>query len=217
MTRRRRWALVLVASVTPVLGCSAEVEDAPEAAPPAVTFVGDSWTDGMGASGSEGFPELTAERLGWRHTVLGSPGSGYVMPGRDGAFGTRVDEAVAGSPDVLVVQGSLNDQGADPGQLAAAVPDTLSRFRQAADPETEIVVLGAPDAPGTDAATIDRINSVIAAAADAEGLLFVDVAAENWSDPADPDIWADSLHPDDAGYQRIADRLAPVLADVVDP
>ena len=214
MSRRGRWVLVLAAAATTGLACSAAAEDAPPPEQPAVTFVGDSWTAGLGASGSDGFPALTAERLGWRYTVLGSPGSGYVMPGEDGPFGTRVGEAVAGAPDVLVLQGSVNDQAAVPEELAAAVSDTLARFREAADPDTEIVVLGASDTPGTDVAAIDRINAVLRAAAEAEGLAFVDVAAQNWSDPADPGIWADPLHPDDAGHERIADRLAPVLADV---
>ena len=62
---------------------------------------------------------------------------------------------------------------------------------------------------------IDQINAVLGAAAHDEGLHFVDVAAENWTDPADPDIWDDAVHPDDDGYERVADRLAPVLSNVL--
>jgi hypothetical protein len=43
------------------------------------------------------------------------------------------------------------------------------------------------------------------------GLRFVDVAAEEWTDPDDPRVWSDTIHPDDRGHQLIADRLAPVL------
>lgn len=196
-------------------GCAADQH--PPAGPdvPAVTFVGDSWTAGVGAIETGGFPALTAEELGWQATVLGSSGSGYLRPGRSGPFGTRIDEAVAGSPDVIVVQGSLNDHRADLGALPAAAGDALRRLRDAADPATEIVVLGSSHTPGTDAATIDRINAALAAAAAGAGLVFVDVAAENWTDPADPAVWADPLHPNDAGHARIAERLAKLLADLV--
>jgi lysophospholipase L1-like esterase len=58
---------------------------------------------------------------------------------------------------------------------------------------------------------IDDINDTIAAAADRAGFRFVDPAAANWSDPARASLWWDENHPDDAGHQRIADRLAPLL------
>jgi lysophospholipase L1-like esterase len=104
---------------------------------------------------------------------------------------------------------------ADPQELAAAVSDTLVRLRSEADPDTEIVVLGASNTPGTSTTLIERINTLLDAAAEDAGLHFVDVAAENWTDPADPGLWADPVHPNDDGYERIADRLAPVLADVL--
>src|SRR3954470_14591190 len=44
---------------------------------PSVTFVGDSWTEGVGATGMRGYAVLTCEQLGWECHVLGVGGSGY--------------------------------------------------------------------------------------------------------------------------------------------
>ena len=179
-----------------------------------VAFIGDSWTHGVGATDLRGFPVLTAELLGWNFTELGESGSGYVVPGGDGPFATRIPAALAADPDVVVVQGSLNEQGVDADELESAALDTLTRLRQEADPATEILVVGAPDAPGTDADLIDRVNAAVSAAAESVGLRFVDPA--EWTDPGDAGLWSDPVHPDDDGHRAIAEHLAPLLAELVE-
>jgi lysophospholipase L1-like esterase len=72
-------------------------------------------------------------------------------------------------------------------------------------------VVGASYNPGTPDAVIDRVDRAVARAAASAGVPFVDPAAENWTDPADPGVWADPIHPDDRGHAQIADRLAPLL------
>jgi lysophospholipase L1-like esterase len=69
--------------------------------------------------------------------------------------------------------------------------------------------------PGLPDAVVDRVNDVVRAEAARQGLPFVDVAAEVWTDPADPSIWTDRYHVNDLGAQRVADRLAPVLRAVL--
>jgi lysophospholipase L1-like esterase len=184
-----------------------------------VTFLGDSWTDGVGATAMRGYAVRTGQQLRWEYEVLGVSGSGYSLPGTNdlgGTFDERVDRAVATHADVIVVQGSLNERNSTPAALAPAAAATLSRLRLTADPDTRILVLGAPYNPGTPGATIDWINAAIEDAAARAGVEFVDVAAENWTDPADPSIWDDALHPNDAGHQLIADRLEPLLLDALD-
>jgi lysophospholipase L1-like esterase len=195
----------------PVTSAAVSPPSAARPAPPEVVFLGDSWTVGSGATGGHGFAPLAAERLGWQYDLLGIGGSGYLARGGGGPYGERVDAAVALEPDLIVVQGSLNDSLADVGQLDQAAADTLSRLHEAAGDATAVLVVGAPHAPGTAPDVIQRINAAIAAAADAAGVTFVDPARDNWTDPADPGIWADELHPNDVGHQRIADALVPLM------
>ena len=226
-TRGGRWiawaALVLLAGVllagdrtdpTAVAVDSTTGGAGPEV--PFVSFIGDSWTHGSGATDLLGYAHLTARQLGWTHRVLGVPGSGYVRGGAEGIpFGARVAPAVAGDPDVVVVQGSINEARTPVATLRPAVADTLERLARAAGPDTAVLVMGASHVPGVSRAAVDRVNDVVRAEAARRGLRFVDVAAEGWSDPADPSIWADDRHVNDAGARRIAERLAPVLQAVV--
>ena len=180
-----------------------------------VTFVGDSWTVGEGATGGRGYAVRTGEVLGWDVEVLGVGGSGYTRLGGGATFGMRIDRAVDSGADVVVVQGSLNERNGRPDLLAAAALATLSRLSSEVAAGTQVLVVGASYTPGTPDATIDWINEAIGAAAQQVGLPFVDPAEENWTDPDEPAIWADPNHPNDAGYQRIADRLAVRLASLI--
>jgi lysophospholipase L1-like esterase len=209
------WGLVAVLTVSPPAAAhAAPVHPAVVAGAPSVTFVGDSWTEGVGATGMRGYAVLTCEQLGWECHVLGVGGSGYTRrgPNADGStFGERIDRAVETHPDVIVVQGSLNERHSSVHELAEAARNTFTRLRAEADPRTRILVVGASHNPGTPDRRIDGINRTIAAAAERTGVPFVDPAAQDWTDPHDPWIWADSIHPDDAGHQRIADHLARLL------
>jgi lysophospholipase L1-like esterase len=178
---------------------------------PSVVFIGDSWTEGSGTTALRGYAVRTAEQLHWNYLVLGVGGSGYDVAGRGSTFGQRIDRAVSVHPDVIVVQGSLNERNSTTQSLRPAAIETLQRLRAAADPATKIVVVGASYTPGTPRTTIDWINDDVRAAAEQAGLPFVDVAAEDWTDPQQRGIWADPNHPNDVGAQMIADRLVPIL------
>ncbi|MGY1603327.1 SGNH/GDSL hydrolase family protein [Geodermatophilus sp. SYSU D00815] len=196
----------------PVLdGLPAAAEDAPT-----VVFVGDSWTVGRGATDLQGYAVRTAAALGWHARVLGAGGSGYSVPGpHDDLFAERLELAVEGAPEWIVVQGSLNERRSRPGVLAPAARTTLAALRDLADPATRILVVGAADNPGTPEATIDWINRAVRAAADDAGLPFLDPAAEDWLDAGDRHLWSDSIHPSDLGHQLFADRLAGALRGLV--
>jgi lysophospholipase L1-like esterase len=179
---------------------------------PLVAFLGDSWTVGVGATGRRGYVVRTAERLGWGYADFGVGGSGYSVPGpHHSLFAQRIPQLVAMHPDLVVVQGSLNERHSTPARLGAAAASTLARLRGALEPGTPILVVGAAYNPGTADATIDWINAAVSDAADAAGLPFVNPAAAGWLDPHDRGLWSDTIHPDDRGHQLVADALAPLL------
>ncbi|WP_116450329.1 SGNH/GDSL hydrolase family protein [Blastococcus litoris] len=184
-------------------------------ATPVVTFIGDSWTVGFGSETDRGYTTFIGETLGWEYHALGVGGSGYIQSGRGTPFAGRIEAAADIGADVVVVQGSLNDQLSDLQAMGPAALDTLSRLQAAVGPGTVILVIGAPYTPATDRAAIDTINDAIGGAATSLGIRFVDPAVENWTDPADPAIWADYDHPNDAGYRLIADRLSALLLETV--
>jgi lysophospholipase L1-like esterase len=182
---------------------------------PVVTFVGDSWTAGTGSESGRGYAAPAAERAGWTSHVLGISGTGYLQGAPGHHFAGRIGRAAGTDPDVVVVQGSLNDDRSDLAALEPAVRDTLSDLRAAVDPGTVVLVIGASHTPGTDPATIESLNDAIGSAAETVGVRFVDPAEENWNDPADPTIWADPIHPNDAGYRLIADHVSELLRESV--
>lgn len=180
-----------------------------------VAFIGDSWTFGVGATALRGYAVLTGEQLHWDYWVLGVGGSGYTLRGDGATYDERVQRAVETHPDVIVVDGSLNERASTPEALSAAADQTFADLRAAAGPHTRILVVGAPYNPGTPNASIDWINADIQSAAQSHGLMFVNPAAEDWVDPHDPTLWADPIHPNDAGHQLMADRLEPILRGLV--
>jgi len=183
---------------------------------PLVAFLGDSWTVGVGATGFDGYAPRTAAQLHWPYRNFGVSGSGYSVPGPyDSLFGRRIELLAAAEPDVVVVQGSLNERNSAPEALALAARQTLADLRAALVPGTPVLVLGASYNPGTPDETIDWINAAIRSAATANGLPFIDVARGGWTDPDDPTLWADSIHPDDRGHALVADHLARLLRALV--
>src|SRR3954471_8806218 len=70
------WGLVAVLAVSPPAAPhAAAVHRAVVAGAPSVTFVGDSWTEGVGATRMRGYAVLTCEQLGWECHVLGVGGA----------------------------------------------------------------------------------------------------------------------------------------------
>lgn len=241
--RRRAWLLpVLALAVTAVAGLSlwrpwstpeavvaagagtVAVPTTPEPLElpdsPTVLVFGDSWTYGSAAAPPTlGYAYVVAELTGWRTVVDGVRGSGYLRAGIDGPdYGTRIaalDAAI--DPDLVIVQGSINDRRLPAAGYRAAV-DAAWDALAATYPRAQIVILGpAPQVLPVEKATA-RIDRDLAAAAAARGWWYLSPLREHWITPEDYEAVIDTGlgrdHPSTAGHRYLAERVAAAVAAI---
>lgn len=226
-----RWrAAVLAVALTSILaGCSNA--GSPQATPreaglvvPAharAYFFGDSWTAGHSAAPGRGFPYVTSEMLGWTPIVDGVGGTGYLSTRSPDTTTYPVRAAsvpLTVSANVIILEGGLNDIGANLSRLRAAALETYGRIK-ARFPHTPVVVLG-PETPqfpaSPDLAKIDRILSEAAATAQ---VYYVSPLQERWFTAANIGTMIDSPtgHPNTAGHAYIGGRLAVDIERLMRP
>ncbi len=187
---------------------------------PTVLIFGDSWTYGSAASiPTLGYAYVVAGIAGWTTIVDGVRGSGYLKPGLDGPdFGTRISALDASlDPDLIIVQGSINDRREPAAGYRAAV-DAAWDALAARYPRAQIVILGpAPQVLPVEAATA-RIYRDLQGAASARGWWYISPVEDDWITPdnyatvIDTGIGRD--HPTTAGHRYLAERLAAAVATI---
>ncbi|HZJ06364.1 MAG TPA: SGNH/GDSL hydrolase family protein [Nocardioidaceae bacterium] len=131
-------------------------------------FFGDAFTAGAVAAkpATQGFASVTASDLGWTKPVIdGEAGTGYVQAGQTGAtYLQRFRELeLPVQPEVVVLEGTINDQAAAPELLRTAVSQLIAEAR-GRYPAAEIVLFGpiVSDPSNTFAvASIQELNSVL--------------------------------------------------------
>ena len=170
-----------------------------------VAFLGDSYTAGAGATAPPNvYARLVASEQGWSLTNLGQGATGYISPGPGPTttpFTARVDDVVAVRPDVVIVQGSLNDFGAEDRDIEEAARSVFSGIREGL-PDAAVLVMGPTDPK--DSPNAKRAIAAVRRAAAANGMPFVNT--ESWL--SDGSLLAeDGLHPNDKGHARLADGL----------
>lgn len=187
---------------------------------PTVLIFGDSWTYGSAATDpSLGYAHVVAGIAGWTTIVDGVRGSGYLKPGTDGPdYGARIaalDPAL--DPDLVIVQGSINDRRLPAAGYRAAV-DAAWDALAAIYPRAQIVILGpAPQVLPVEPATA-RIDRDLAAAAATHGWWYISplqgdwITAANYSEVIDTGIGND--HPSTEGHRLLAQRLAAAVAAI---
>ncbi|MBW9093759.1 SGNH/GDSL hydrolase family protein [Microbacterium jejuense] len=183
-----------------------------------VLVFGDSWVYGSAATvPTEGFAYRLADELGVETVVDGVRGSGYLKPGMDGpAYGERIAALDPGlDPDVVIVEGSINDRRLYPTGYRDAVTSAWDAL-QALYPDAEIVILGpAPQVLPVEKAT-RAIDADLAQLAAARGWWYVSPIAEDWITDAN---YLDVIdtgpvgrnHPTTPGHAYLAQRLADDL------
>jgi lysophospholipase L1-like esterase len=177
-----------------------------------VLVIGDSWSYGQAADvPTDGYAYVLGRELGWDVTVDGIRGSGYLRPGLDGgSFGERIaalDPALR--PDLVIVQGSINDRGRYPKGYRGAVTnawDDLARIY----PEAHVIVLGpAPQVLPVEKKTAEMDHDLAELAA-ARGWTYLSPIREGWITPVNYFDVIDTGakdHPSTAGHAYLAQRL----------
>ncbi|MDX2377340.1 SGNH/GDSL hydrolase family protein [Microbacterium sp. LRZ72] len=207
----------------PVAVDAAAAESAPAplsvAADARVLVFGDSWTYGSAAAPLDrGYAYVLAELTGWNTIVDGVRGSGYLRAGIDGPdYGSRIaalDPAL--EPEVIVVQGSINDRLLVPEGYRTAVTSAWDALA-ARYPTASIVVLGpAPHVLPIDDGTV-FIDTELAALAAERDWWYISPLQESWITAANYlsviDTGAGRNHPSTEGHAYLADRLAQALGE----
>ncbi|MFZ1176667.1 MAG: GDSL lipase [Mycobacterium sp.] len=183
-----------------------------------VAVVSDSYTTGTNEGGvgprswtARAWQTLAHEGERIAPDVAAEGRAGYGVPGDHGSVYEDLTGRAVKPDDALVVFfGSRNDQGVDPGLLAAKARNTFDLARRLA-PSAKFLVIGPPWPTADVPESMLQIRDVLNAAAWAAGATFVDPIAELWFVGRPDLIGADGVHPNDAGHQYMADRIAPLI------
>jgi hypothetical protein len=183
-----------------------------------VAVVGDSYTAGTdeGGLGPESWTARAWQTLAQRGVriapdVAAEGRAGYGMPGDHGSIFQDLTATAVKPDDALVVFfGSRNDEGVDPGLLAGKARDTFDLARILA-PSAKFLVIGPPWPTADVPEPILQIRDVLNGAARAAGATFVDPIGDRWFVDRPDLIGPDGVHPNDAGHQYLADKIAPLI------
>lgn len=169
---------------------------------PGTTLVafGDSITSGVGAGPGDTYPETLARLLGTEVINHGVPGD----TAEDGL--ARVDEVLAEDPWLVILELGGNDvlRRVPPERTEAALRGILDRLA-AARVATVLVELEVPFG-GAYADIYERVAN------DYDVLLVEDVLGEILTEPT---LKADTIHPNAAGYERLAAAVAAEMAPLL--
>ncbi|MDT0211257.1 SGNH/GDSL hydrolase family protein [Curtobacterium sp. BRD11] len=203
-----------VAAPAPTFSSTPKADKTPRA-----VFLGDSYTQGTGASSdATRWTALVAKQEGWREVNRGQGGTGYVhTAGPEGcgldvcpAYTDRVAEIVELQPDVVVVAGGQNDFGAfgnNPSTITAAINKVYGDLRQGL-PNARIIAVG-PSAPGAITDAITGLDAAVQAAASANDATYVSLLDPNVITP--DMVRSDKQHVIDTGHAAIAARVESAL------
>lgn len=200
MSRSRAafWAICLAAVL--LAGCSEQAK-LPLLGPDDVVLAfGDSLTFGTGARAEESYPEVLSGLIGRKVVSAGVPGE-MTQQGLQ-RLGSVLDSH---KPKILLLCLGGNDmlRRVEDGRIAANLRQMISAARQRG---AAVVLLGVPRP-----VLFGGAASFYAELAHASGLVYEgEVLNDVLRDPA---LKSDPIHPNAAGYRRIAERLAALLRE----
>jgi lysophospholipase L1-like esterase len=186
-----------------------------------VAVIGDSYTTGTdeGGLGPRSWTALAWHTLSQRGVrivpdVAAEGRAGYGVPGDHGSiFEDLTGRAVKPEDALVVFFGSRNDQGfhpEDPELLAGKVRDAFGLARRLS-PSARLLVIGPPWPTADVPDSVLEIRDVLNGATRAVGATFVDPIGDRWFVDRPDLIGPDGVHPNDAGHQYLADKIAPLI------
>lgn len=173
----------------------------PKATGPWIAF-GDSLTSGYGASKGKDYPTLLGQKLGVTIVNHGVPGQ------TTGQALSRVDSAARQAPRVVLLCLGGNDglQQQPRETMFKNLSDIINGFHA----EGSFVVL-----IGVRSATLrDKNEDGFEELAERKRVFYISNILDGVF--TDPRFMSDQIHPNDAGYDKIADRLAKELRPLLE-
>ncbi|WP_322544404.1 GDSL-type esterase/lipase family protein [Rhodococcoides fascians] len=167
-----------------------------------IAVIGDSWSVGTGLNNpkAEAFPARLGQLDGATVTVHGQGRTGFVNGGYcgDEPFSTQVEAVLASAPDVVVIEGGLNDTTLE--GVSAAAESLLASLKG-----MPIVVVGPANAPSKDSDDLAAVDNALSEAAAATGATYVPLLSE----PIE--FRSDDLHPTATGQEQVAELVNAAL------
>jgi lysophospholipase L1-like esterase len=187
-----------------------------------VAVIGDSYTHGtaIGGQGPNAWPALAWKTLArWGQPVTADVAAegraGYGVRGDQGnLFLDLTPRAVRPDDAAIVFYGSRNDQGVDPFVLNGEVSNALSLARRIA-PNARLLVIGPPWPTADVPPAVLQIRDILSFQSMLAGATFFDPIAAGWFMDRPDLIGPDGVHPTDAGHAYMAERIAPLIVDLL--
>lgn len=173
--------------------------------------IGDSIMAGHGVSEGEDWVTILAADKGWNVTNLAVDGAGFLTIGDDGhTFADQAQAAVALDPDLIIIQGSSNDFGADDSTLETETLATVA-YLHAALPDTEIIGLSTIWGDDYYPDQLLEINDQVQRATAISAGIYLDLAQPIAGGVGL--IQPDAIHPTALGQRALADAIENALTN----
>jgi acyl-CoA thioesterase-1 len=180
---------------------------------PSVLIMGDSFAEGFGAKPrSKGYAFMLGTFMGWDDVTVDHEGrTGFVADnkGLGKAYPARLKDLMNSGitePDLVILQGSINDSSGTNEEIQAAVNEALISIDKAWS-DTDIVVT----APIT-YRSFARIESALSASLAEHNVVYLNDGIPRAWLPQSPELYApDTWHPSTEGHARIARTMSEAL------
>jgi lysophospholipase L1-like esterase len=227
MTEKRTAVLIAVAAVLTIgifvtIGINRTSSDETVAETPGtgtgetVAFYGDSYTLGTGASDdNKRWSTIVSEERNWREINPSVNGLGFINNRTTFGPGDLPSMVIDVDPDIVFITMGLNDNFSydrSAEQINSQITDDFTRLADAL-PNTRFIVVEPFWYTDERPASVEAISGWVRDAADAIGAEFIP-GASRWIEGHPEWMASDGLHPNDAGYAAMAERMDAALVEL---